>query len=196
MKKIPTLFVREYENHRVVKCTEQVTPGCEWVFGKDGENGTATVKFDGSCCAIINGELYKRYDAKRGKRPPDGAIACCDPDPITGHWPHWVKCDRDNPADKWFFEAFNNTHPRIDGTYEAIGEHFQGNPHRLNGDILVRHGCALVSVERSYEGIRRWLEQNEEEGLVFWKNGAPQCKIKRSDFGLPWPVMEDERRET
>lgn len=28
-------------------------------------------------------------------------------------------------------------------------------------------------------------------GLVFWKDGQPMCKIKRFDFGLPWPVKED-----
>ena len=25
------------------------------------------------------------------------------------------------------------------------------------------------------------------ESLVFWKDGEPQCKIKRSDFGIKWP---------
>lgn len=24
------------------------------------------------------------------------------------------------------------------------------------------------------------------EGIVFWKDGEPKCKIKRSDFGFPW----------
>ena len=24
------------------------------------------------------------------------------------------------------------------------------------------------------------------KGIVFWKDGQPQCKIKRSDFGFPW----------
>lgn len=57
----------------------------------------ATEKLDGSCCAIINGEFYKRYDAKRGKTPPEEAIPCCEPDAITSHWPHWVKV---NPEDK------------------------------------------------------------------------------------------------
>ena len=23
--------------------------------------------------------------------------------------------------------------------------------------------------------------------LVFWKDGEPRCKIKRSDFGFKWP---------
>ena len=64
MKKIPTLFEREYENHKIVRINPVVTKGMEWVL--KGE-GVATVKIDGSCCAIINGEFYKRYDAKKGK---------------------------------------------------------------------------------------------------------------------------------
>lgn len=50
MKKIPTLFERTYENHRVAGISNKVYPGMEWVL--DG-GGVATVKIDGSCCAII-----------------------------------------------------------------------------------------------------------------------------------------------
>ena len=188
MKKIPTLFEREYANHKVVGIKPIVTEGMEWVL--NGE-GVATVKFDGSCCAIINGEFYKRYDARKGKKAPEGAIPCCEPDAVTGHHPHWVKVDRDNPADKWFMEALKNTFihsivPIPDGTYEALGVHFQGNPYGFDCDILIRHGQEIVEVERSFEGIRKWLEENYQEGLVFWKDGEPKCKIKRSDFGLDW----------
>lgn len=183
MKKIPTLFEREYANHRVVGIKPNVAEGMEWVL--DGK-GIATVKIDGSCCAIINGEFYKRYDAKKGKKAPDGAIPCCEPDAITGHHPHWVKVDENNPADKWFVIAYQNTDNRTDGTYEAIGIHFQGNPHGLDCDILVKHGQEIVDVERSFEGIKEWLKTHNEEGLVFWEDGEPRCKIKRSDFGFAW----------
>lgn len=185
MKKIPTLFERVYENHKVVGISDKVTPGMEWVLAGEGD---ATVKIDGACCAIINGELYKRYDAKKGKKPPVGAIPCCDPDPVTGHWPHWVKVDPSNPADKWFAEAAYNMAEQLpDGTYEAIGPHFQGNPYHMNEDILVKHGDIMVHVERSFEGIKEHLSKSYIEGIVFWKDGEPKCKIKRSDFGFPWP---------
>lgn len=190
MKKIPTLFERIYENHKVVGITPNVTPGLEWVL--DGE-GIATIKFDGACCAIIDGELYKRYDAKKGKKPPEGAIPCCDPDPITGHWPHWVKCDRENPADKWFFEAYHDDILFSNSgtyTYEAVGPHFQGNPYGLDVDMLVMHGIHAIRVDRSFEGIKDYLKNHEIEGIVFWKDGEPKCKIKRSDFGFEWPVKE------
>lgn len=188
MKKIPTLFVREFKNHNVVKCLDKVTEGLEWVL--EGE-GIPTVKIDGSCCAIINGEFYRRYDAKRGKKAPEGAIPCCDPDPVTGHHPHWIKCDKNNSADKWYFAAYDNTSSALsleDGTYEAVGVHFQGNPYNLENDILVKHGEEIITdlLNRSYEGIKQYLENHKIEGIVFWKDGEPKCKIKRSDFGFSW----------
>lgn len=183
MKKIPTLFEREYANHRVVGIKPNVTEGMEWVIGGEG---IATVKIDGSCCAIINGEFYKRYDAKKGKKVPEGAIPCCEPDAVTGHHPHWVKVDENNPADKWFVIAYQNTDSRADGTYEAIGIHFQGNPYGLDCDILVKHGQEIVEIGRSFEAIEEWLRTHNEEGIVFWKDGEPKCKIKRSDFGFSW----------
>lgn len=186
MKKIPTLFTRIFDDHYAVGILNEITPGCEEAF----KNGVATIKFDGSCCAIIDGALYKRYDAKAGKKPPEGAIPCCDPDPITGHWPHWVRVDAHKPEDKWFRVAFDNsfywTMDGDDGTYEAIGPHFQGNPHELNYDLMVKHGTRVVKVERTFDGVKKWLEENEAEGLVFWLNDEPVCKIKRTDFGLPW----------
>lgn len=188
MKKIPTLFEREFEGNNVVHTTGNVTPGMEWVL--EGK-GVATVKWDGACCAIINGELYKRYDAKRGKKPPEGAIPCCEPDPITGHHPHWVKCDMNNPADKWFFAAYSNsvspTEELEDGTYEAVGKHFNGNPYGLNDDKLIRHGIDIIDPPRTLEGIREFLKCNGIEGIVFWLDGEPMCKIKRTDFGFEWP---------
>lgn len=186
MKKIPTVFVREFEDHKPRSIHNEFTsPEVQEAF----EKGTATVKFDGACCAVCNGKLYKRYDAKHGKTPPQGAIPCCDPDPITGHWPHWVLVDAANPADKWFFGAFNNSWtpsaPRFE-TYEAIGPHFQGNPYGLDEDVLVLHGSQIVEVERTFEGVREYLREHYIEGLVFWYGGVPVCKIKRSDFGFEW----------
>ena len=65
MKKIPTLFQREFDHHRVVNINPVAPPELQWVL--DGE-GIATEKVDGACCAIINGTFYNRYDAKKDKR--------------------------------------------------------------------------------------------------------------------------------
>lgn len=195
MNKIPTLFVREFPNKHILT-TEEVTPGFEWVL--NGE-GVATIKYDGVCCGIVDGVWCKRYDAKRGKIPPAVAIPCCEPDPITGHWPHWIPINEKKPEDKWYFEAIKNSPDVIQYgiergenghkviTFEAAGRHFNGNPYGRTGDYLEPHGCSVVTVERTYDGIRKFLQENEIEGLVFWKDGQPQCKIKRKDFGFKWP---------
>ena len=193
MKKIPTLFEREYADHKVVGIKPVLSdPSLQWVL--DGE-GEATLKIDGSCCAIIKGVLYKRYDAKKGKKPPEGAIPCDNPDPVTGHWPHWVRVVPGDPGSKWQYEAMCNMAKRnvllVDGTYEAVGPHFQGNPYGLEEDILIPHGDKVLEVERTFEGIKEYLRTNYIEGIVFWKDGEPKCKIKRSDFGFAWPVKAD-----
>jgi len=201
MKKIPTLFVRVFENHKLVGITPEVTPGFGWVLAGEGE---ATVKWDGSCTAVFDGKYYKRFDAKKGKTPPAGAIPCCDPDPTTGHWPHWVEVDPGKAEDKWYVEAYNNTPPVVfeqwpSLTYEAVGPHFQGNPYNLMQDILFPHGVHEIPDEnfeggkRTFESIRKLLQDHRIEGIVFWKDGQPQCKIKRTDFGIEWPVKWEEK---
>ena len=229
MKKIPTLFKRVFSpDHKTKAILPEVTPGCEAVL--EGRC-IPTVKWDGACCAIINGEIYKRYDAKVGKngkqkQPPEGAIPCQpEPDPITGHWPHWVPCDPSNPADMHFWEAYHDTWlarerkggmrgqmitPLRDGTYEAIGPAWQGNPYHLTKNMLVTHGnnqcwnlAELIEEQLSYgreigasqlapdvlfDLIEDYLRSHVIEGIVFWLDGKPLCKIKRSDFGYPWAV--------
>ena len=193
MKKIPTLFRREFEDHEVKRTLPEVIRGMDWVLRGEGY---ATVKMDGACCAIIGGEFYKRYDVKNGQTPPAGAIPCCPPDKVTGHHPHWVKVDPKNPADRWFVAAYKNSDcALIDGTYEAVGRHFQSNPYNMQDDMLEPHGCRIVSVERTYNGIKKYLTDHNIEGFVFWKDNEPRCKIKRSDFGLEWNPRAKQYRE-
>lgn len=71
-------------------------------------------------------------------------------------------------------------------TYEAVGKHFNGNPYARDDDILIPHGKMIVYPTRSFGGIRDYLEKNYIEGIVFWLDGEPKCKIKRTDFGFGW----------
>lgn len=190
MKKIPTVFVREYEDNKVVGISDTFTSE---LTKKAFLEGDATIKWDGACCAIIDGEFYRRYDAKQGKTPPAGAIPCCEADPITGHHPHWVKVDENNSDDKWFVEAYKNTLAGAgelgvgDGTYEAVGKHFRDNPYGFTADLLIKHGIDIFeNLPRTVEDIRSFLENVYVEGIVFWLDGEPIAKIKRRDFGLDW----------
>lgn len=187
MKKIPTLFKREFEDHNVKSISSEVTEGMDFVL--EGK-GIATVKIDGSCCAIIDGKFYVRYDAKRGKPVPENAIKCQpEADPVTGHLPCWIPYDKNNPNHKWFGVAYEKAlqnGPLEDGTYEAIGAHFNGNMYKMEDDKLVKHGTEVIEVPRTFEGIKEYLREHKIEGIVFWLDGEPKCKIKRSDFGFEW----------
>lgn len=185
MRKMPTLFERQFENHEIIKCLNIVHEGCEWVL--NGE-GYATEKLDGTCCLIEDNKLYRRYDYKEGRILPPNAVPCQpNKDSITGHWPHWILCDKSNPSDKYHFEAFAKHHLWEDGTYELIGLHEQGNPYNLDIDILEKHGKRILSdVPRTYEGLKEYLNSNYIEGIVFYRDNGEMCKIKRTDFGFKW----------
>ena len=190
MKKISTLYKKDPND--LSKVINELNLENEWAI--NGE-GIPTRKFDGTASAIIKGEPYKRYDVKKGKQVPFGAIPCQDPDEITGHWPHWVKCDRNNPADKYHFEAFDKlcqeiSSEFIDGTYELCGEKIQGNPEHITGHEFIRHGCEILDdcVDYSFEGLKNYLSNPELdiEGIVFHHkcNDGKMCKIRKCDFGI------------
>ncbi len=187
MKKLSTLFKKNLVN--LGRVINELNEENEWVF----KYGIPTRKFDGTACAIINGELYKRYDARidkktgKYKKPvPKGAISCQEPDTITGHHPFWVKCERTNPADKWHFMAFDTLENKEDGTYELCGEKVQGNLEKIKGHRLIKHGIEVLDLrDFSFEGIGSYLETRDIEGIVFHhKTDGRMCKIRKKDFGL------------
>ena len=84
MKKIPTLFKREFQDHHVINISPELSrPELEWVLSGEG---IATEKIDGACCAMMDGHFYKRYDAKRNKKgvmkaPPAASSPVTSPTP-------------------------------------------------------------------------------------------------------------------
>ncbi len=178
MKKMQTVFKKDPNDlGRVINEVQE-----QWVL--DGE-GVATRKWDGTACMVLNGELYKRYDCKRGKTPPEGAIPCQEPDLITGHWPHWVKCDRNNPADRYHWEAWGDDKALDDGTYELCGPKINGGKEKFSQHWLVPHGYhSYPTLQRTFESIRDFLEKTEIEGIVFHHPDGRMAKIRRSDFGF------------
>lgn len=193
MQKIISLFKRDYDGTRLVK--DEVVPGAEWVFRGEG---VATVKYDGTCCMIKDGVLYKRYDCKKGRKPPEGFIPAQDPDEKTGHWPGWVAVNRDNPEDKWYVEAAENmgvkTPPSLsgtvypdlpDGTYELCGPKVQGNPEGFAYHVLIRHGKdVLEDAPRYFNDLKEYLSTGAIEGIVWHHPDGRMVKIKAKDFGI------------
>lgn len=201
MKKISTLFQKNPEDlGRVVDAVQLKN---SWV--SEGV-GLAYRKRDGVSCAVIGGQLYRRYDAKINKKPnsrnfgryynpvPAGAIECEPADLIGGHHFHWVKVRENDPSDKHFVEAYKAQYPLAEGTYELcgpkVGTRGGANPENLATHFLFKHDSELVEVpDRSFDGLRSLLEGLNMEGLVFHHpDGDRKLKIRRKDFGFEWPL--------
>lgn len=202
MKKMKTVFVIDRENGSVA--TRTPVEDSSWVL--NGE-GVATIKRDGTSSMVRDGKLFKRLDRKLSKkfafefrRNPnmvledhmfksanEGWEACeVAPDKKTGHWPGWMPVDAADPANEWHIEAFLNAGNLEDGTYELVGPKVQSNKYGFDRHVLLRHGSEVVEVDRSFEGLRAWLEDNEVEGLVFHHPDGRMAKIRRKDFGIKW----------
>ena len=177
MQKIIGLFKRHYDGEKKGEIYNEITPGAEWVV--NGE-GVATRKWDGTCCMIRGGKLYKRYDAKNGKTPPEGFEPAQDPDPITKHWPGWLLV-KDVPNDQWHREVDISNLP--DGTYELCGPKLQGNPEGFTQHVLMPHGkWILEDVPTEFEALKAWLKDCFWEGIVWHHPDGRMVKIKKKDF--------------
>ena len=143
------------------------------------------MKLDGTNLRVLNRCLYKRQKPK--DRDYDLAA--------------YVPCDRGNPADRWAFEAFDAAGPAIqDGIYELIGPKVRGNPYHRTDHLIVSvvpPDSTLyldeVGMSRSFDGLREYLSDRNIEGIVFHGRDGRLAKIKRRDFGLPWPTTVDDR---
>lgn len=180
MKKLTT-FLKKDPND-LGRVINEINPENEWAL----KFGIPTRKFDGTSCAIIDGELYKRFDFKKGRTLPPNAIPCQEADKITGHHPHWVKCDRNDNYNKWHFVAFEALENKVDGTYELCGEKVQRNPEKIEGHQLIKHGCEVLDItDFSFDGLRSFLEVSDIEGIVFHHlTDGRMCKIRKGDFGI------------
>jgi hypothetical protein len=176
MKKIVSLFQRNYDGDRLVR--DEVVPGAEWVL--TGE-GVATRKLDGTCCRIEEGKLYKRFDAKSGKTPPAGFLPAQEPDPVTGHWPGWVLVGI-GPEDRCHMEAHNPALP--DGTYELCGPKINRNPEGYECQVLIPHGKEILDAPRTFAELKEWFVGKNIEGIVWHHPDGRMVKIKAKDFGI------------
>jgi hypothetical protein len=191
MKKIVSLFQRNYDGDRLAR--NEIVPSAEWVLSGEG---VPTRKIDGTACLVRDGKLFKRYDCKAGKNPPDGFEPCQDPDPVSKHWPGWIPVS-DGPQDVYFREAFefgvdSYGKPFVDGnTYECCGPKVQGNPEKLSRHVLIPHGACNLDIEdgpvpRTFDGLKEYLASRDIEGIVWWRDlSDPDCdkvKIKKKDF--------------
>jgi hypothetical protein len=186
MKKIPTIFERDWNGDRS-RVVDQLVVDEAWLGG-----AMPMRKYDGTCCMIRDGLLYKRREVKKGQAAPEG-FETVGTDEETGKTVGWVLV-RDGPEDRWHREAFDRLAVKRDGTYELCGPHIQGNPEGLPQDELILHESAqsFGGVPRDFAGLKTWLEGRNIEGLVFHHPDGRMAKIKLRDFGLKRRKPDDK----
>lgn len=193
MKKIASLFVRDWHGDRQAR--NEVTPGCEWVIAGEG---VPTRKYDGTACMVRDGRLYKRYDAKKAKAPPQGFEPCQEaPDPSSGHWPGWVPVG-DGPEDRWHREAWGTIITAFEGglpngTYELVGPKVQGGAEwwATAHQLVAHHQVGQLGVPTEFDALREYLARVPFEGIVWHHPDGRMAKVKRRDFLLPWPLKKE-----
>jgi len=182
MKKIPTLFVRDFDNDPRY-LTREVHPDCKWVI--DGE-GVPTRKYDGTCVMFDGERWWARREVKEGKRSPAGFVEIGHDDE-TGKTVGWEPIGQSS-----FAKAHTAVLARFDpaactwraGTYELCGPKVNGNPEGFTTDTLVIHEDALEldGVPRDFDGLAAWLHEHPYEGIVWHHEDGRMAKIKARDF--------------
>lgn len=199
MKKIPTLFERDWDGDRRYVLPE-VTPGCEWVINGDG---IPTRKYDGTC-VMFDGEIWwARREIKMGKSRPAGFVAI-EIDPETGNTVGWESVGQSSFA-RWLDEAVaemvspEDGGPWPIGTYELIGPKVNGNPEGYETHFLMLHDAAQIATctgcpgnpcghgiaPRDFDGLAAWLHAHPYEGIVWHHPDGRMAKIKKRDFRAP-----------
>jgi len=190
MKKIPTIFDRNWEGNRSV--IDKPTIGCEWVF--DGE-GTATEKINGTNIKVKIKDSLIVYIWKR-KNPNKQEKA-------EGKEPYYVDAHREDSQDKHIFKAVNGWSSMLkqEGAYElsngeyeceAYGGKIQGNPLECEPNLYFFKIKPKIyeNVPRDYEKLKNYLSclashfnpTRLAEGIVFHHLDGRMAKIKRRDF--------------
>lgn len=192
MKKIPTLFVRDWDGDRRYVLPE-VTPGCEWVA--KGE-GAPTRKYDGTCVMFDGERWWARREVKErhGTKTYPPLWQLVEHDDETGKDVGWEPVEQSGFA-RWHAEALRDedgetftTWPA--GTYELVGPKVNGDPEGYGFHTLVLHAYAekldgYTEVPRDFDGLAAWLYVHPYEGIVWHHPDGRMAKIKRRDFRYP-----------
>lgn len=211
MRKIPTLFVRDYSQGGFV--IPEVNPSAEWVFD---QAWPALRKYNGICVGLfleVNGEIrinegvgsgeintetplrtvwMARREIKQGHEFPDKFVPE-QFDPTTKKTFGWVPIAQ-SPFYKFFMEAHQSLEHEYLGTYELCGPKVNGNPEGYKKHALVFHWTAEqlaniqvldiheMSVEDAYIALKETLAYMPVEGVIFRSPLHGMAKLKRKDF--------------
>ncbi len=188
MRKIPTIFDRNWETNRKVNAN--------LVVDFDFANAVATEKLDGMNIRLtIRNETIVRVEKRRNPTKIQKKQGIVDP------W--YVDAIQGAPEDKWIFDAVEHSDfkdvPDGEWSAEALGKNIQGNPLNLDHNEVfifslpqMRTKIILDDAPHSYEALRSYLRHKKSfigndaliEGIVWHHPNGQMAKIKRKDFDL------------
>jgi hypothetical protein len=210
MKKIPTLFVRDFTTGYVIP---EVNPKAECVLE---EAYPALRKYDGTCVGLFlsvkgdirinqgvsSGEIDSKEDITAvwmarhtvpGRMLPPENFIEEEFDAQTGKTFGWIPIEQSSFY-KFFKEAREDLKTEYLGTYELCGPKINGNPEGFKKHTLVFHYTAEqlaniqvldiheMSVEDAYEALKSTLAYMPVEGVIFKSPMHGMAKLKRKDF--------------
>ncbi len=210
MRKIPTLFVRDFKTGFV---KPELNAKAAWVMEKAWP---AHRKYDGTCVGLfltVNGKV--RLNGSLGSSEVTDASALGDKwmarqsvpgrmafpdnfepeefDATTGKHVGWVPIEQ-SPFHKFLKEAEPKLEKRYFGTYELCGPKINGNPENYKEHTLIRHydtelisnvhilDIHEMSVEDAYEALKNTFQYMPIEGVVWYHIDGQMVKLKRKDF--------------
>lgn len=193
MRKIPTLFVRDYTDpHRPV-LTPEPNPECAWVLAGEGH---PTRKYDGTCVLYDVTGWWARRDVKPGKPRPHVYMPV-HTDPTTGKTFGWEPIDQ-SPHAKAHADALDwlpqhkDAHGDLSaildyGTFELCGPKINGNPENYDHHVLIPHADAahVPPFGYTFGDLHRtmlWLRAEGIEGIVWHHPDGRMAKLKHRDY--------------
>lgn len=184
MKKIPTIFNRDWDGDRTVID--------QYVQDFDFSKAIATEKIDGMNVRVtVRNHTLVRLEKRRNPDKLQKAKGIVDP------W--YVDADEYGPEDKYLWLAARQMRlddvPDGEWSGEAVGPNIQGNPLNMKTPVVVlfslrQKAMQLQNVPTDYTGLKKYLKTAKSvvgencgiEGIVWhWPNGD-MAKIKTKDF--------------
>lgn len=182
MKKIPTIFQRNWDGNRGVVN--------QFAVNYPFNEATPTEKIDGTNVRLtVRNHMLVRLEKRRNPKKTQKAQGIEEP------W--YVDADEFDPGDKFLFEAARNTDlssiPDGEWSGEAVGPKIQGNPLSLESHtvcLFSRGGAPILKdAPHTFDELKEWLPKQNSmfgngriEGIVWHHPTAGMCKIKAKDF--------------
>jgi hypothetical protein len=102
---------------------------------------------------------------------------------IKNNFDQWVLCDRKDPNNRHYFEAFDCMQTLEPGFYELLGPLVNDNELGLNKHLLIQYGTTEIDLpDYNYKTIKEYLSNNDIHGIAFIHPDGRISTVLKSDF--------------